>query len=136
MMTWYYHWRVETNYTLHLFFIFSVLCSHYVADFMKKLELCLMVISILLLIKFVPTQISVPKIGIRMSKTACINPWYYVIQKCFFANMMLIKKCSVISVFILLRLFFFKWNNPKICLGKLFTNLSVTWKCFLHNIGI
>ena len=102
----------ELKHTLHLFFFFSVLCSHYVADFMKRLELCLMVVSVLLKTKFVSTQISVPKIGIPMSKTACINPRYCVIEKCFFANMILIKKFSVISVFVLLRLFFFKWNNP------------------------
>ena len=34
--------------TLHLFFIFSLLCSHYVADLIKKLELHLMVVSVLL----------------------------------------------------------------------------------------
>ena len=33
---------------LHLFFIFSVLYSHYVTDLTEKLELCLMVVSILL----------------------------------------------------------------------------------------
>ena len=27
------------NYTLHIFFILSLLCSHYVADLIKKLEL-------------------------------------------------------------------------------------------------
>ena len=44
MMTQYYHQGVQTNYTLHLFFIFSLLCSHYVADLIKKLELQLMVV--------------------------------------------------------------------------------------------
>ena len=33
-----------------------------------------MVVLVLLKIKFGRTQISVPKIGISMSKTACINP--------------------------------------------------------------
>ena len=35
----------------------------------------LMVVSVLLKVKFWHGQISVPKIGIPMSKTACINPW-------------------------------------------------------------
>ena len=60
--------------TLHLFFIFSLLCSHYVADLIKKLELHLMLVSILLKIKFGHAQISVPKIGVPISKTACIDP--------------------------------------------------------------
>ena len=38
-----------------------------------------MVVSILLKIKFGHTQISVPKIGIPMSKTGCINPSYIYI---------------------------------------------------------
>ena len=62
---------------LHLFFIFSVLCSHYVSSLIRKLQLCLMVISVLLKIKLGPTQISVPKIGIMMLKTASINPWIF-----------------------------------------------------------
>ena len=49
-------------------FLFS--CSHYVADLIKKLELCLMVNLVLLKIKFGHAQISVPKISILMSKTA------------------------------------------------------------------
>ena len=43
-MTQYYHQGVQANYTLHLFFIFLLLCSHYVADLIKKLELRLMVV--------------------------------------------------------------------------------------------
>ena len=77
MMTQFYHQRVQTNYTLHLFFISSLLCSHYTADLMKKLELRSMIVSVLLEIKFGHAQISVPKIGLLMSKTACINPWRY-----------------------------------------------------------
>ena len=42
---------------LHLFFIFS-LCSHYVADLIKKLTLCLMVVLVLCKIKFGHTQVS------------------------------------------------------------------------------
>ena len=58
----------QTHYTLDLFFIFSLLCLHYIADLIKKPELRLMVVSVLLKIKFGQTQISVPKIGILMSK--------------------------------------------------------------------
>ena len=47
MMTQYYHVGVQTNYTLHLFFVFMLLCSHYVADLIKKRELPLMVVSVL-----------------------------------------------------------------------------------------
>ena len=75
MMTQYYHKGIQTNYTLHLFFIFLLLCSHYDADLIKKLELCLMAVLVLLKIKFRHAQISVPKIGILMLKTTCINPW-------------------------------------------------------------
>ena len=74
MMTQFYHQRVQTNYTLHLFFISSLLCSHYIADLMKKLELHSMIVSVLLEIKFGHAQISVPKSGLPMSKAACINP--------------------------------------------------------------
>ena len=35
-----------------LFFIFLLLCSHYVADLIKKLELHLVVVSALLMVKF------------------------------------------------------------------------------------
>ena len=61
-----YHERVQTNYTLHLFYIFSLLCSNYVADLIEKLELRLTVVSVLLKVRFGPAQISVPKIGIPM----------------------------------------------------------------------
>ena len=69
MMTQFYHQRVQTNYTLHLFFIFLLLCLHYIADLIKKLQLHLMIVSVLLEIKFGHAQISVPKIGLPMSKT-------------------------------------------------------------------
>ena len=36
-----------------------------------------MVVSVLLKIKFGHAQISVPKIGIPITKTAYINPWYW-----------------------------------------------------------
>ena len=73
MMSQNHNEGVQTNYTLHLFYIFLLLCSDYVADLIEKLELCLTVVSVLLKIRFGHTQISMPKIGILMSKTACIN---------------------------------------------------------------
>ena len=50
------------------FIIFSLLCSHYVIDLIKKLETRLMVVSngSFLKIKFRHTQIRWPKIGILM----------------------------------------------------------------------
>ena len=71
-----YDWGVQTNYTLHLFSIFLLLCSDCIADMIKKLELCLTVVSVLLNIRFGQAQISVPKICIPMSKIACINPMH------------------------------------------------------------
>ena len=56
------------------FFIFLLLCSYYVADLIKKLELHLMVVSNLLKTKFGHTQISEPKISIQMSKTVYTSP--------------------------------------------------------------
>ena len=65
---------VQTNCTLHLFPIFwLLLCSDCILDLIKKLELCLTVVSVLLKIRFGHAQVSVPKIGIQMSKTACTN---------------------------------------------------------------
>ena len=73
--------RSPNKLTLHLFIIFSLLCSH-VADLIKKLEMRLMVVSVFLKIKFRHAQISVPKIGIPMSKSTRINPWLlYLKQK-------------------------------------------------------
>ena len=62
---------------MHLFFIFSLLCSQYVTDLIKKLELRVMVASVLLKIKFRHAQINVPNIGAPMSKTACFNPGHW-----------------------------------------------------------
>ena len=62
----------RTNITF--IYYFPLLCSHYVIDLIKNLETRLMVVSIFLKIKFKHGQISVPKIGISMSKTAYINP--------------------------------------------------------------
>ena len=60
---------------MHLFFIFSLLCSYYVGDLIYKPELRLMVVLVSLKIKFGHAEISVPKMGKPMLKTACINPW-------------------------------------------------------------
>ena len=48
--------------------------SHYVADFIKRMELHLMLVSVLLKIKFGHAQICVPKIGIPMLKIALYQP--------------------------------------------------------------
>ena len=56
------------------YFVFSLSCSYYVTDVIKKLELHLLVVIILFEIEFGHTQINVPKIGKLMEKTACINP--------------------------------------------------------------
>ena len=55
------------------FDVFSLLCSHYVIDMIKKLELHLLVDIISFKIEFGHIRISVPKIGTPMLKTACIN---------------------------------------------------------------
>ena len=65
-MAQYYHQGAQTNYTLKLFLIFLMLCSHYLADLIKKLELLLMIVLVLLKIKFGRAQIVVPKIGLLM----------------------------------------------------------------------
>ena len=72
--------RSPNELTFHLFIIFSLLCSHYVIDLIKKLETRLMIVSIFHKIKFRQTEISVPRISISMSKTACINPCGYIHQ--------------------------------------------------------
>ena len=71
--------RSPNELPLCVFIIFSLLCSHYVTDLIKKLETRLMVVSIFLKTKLRHAQISVPKIGISMSKTAFINPRLYKI---------------------------------------------------------
>ena len=63
--------KQATNYNYFVVFVLS--CSYYVTDIIK-LELCLLVVIILFKIEFGHTQISVPKIGTPMSKTASINP--------------------------------------------------------------
>ena len=69
----------ESEQTPHyIYFLFSRYYIHIMLlIWSKKLELCLMVVSVLFDIKFGYAQISVPKISTSMSKTACINPWYW-----------------------------------------------------------
>ena len=69
MMAQCYHEGTQTNYTLHLCIIYALLYSYYVADLMKKLELRLIVVSVLLKIKFGHAHIRVPKIGKPMLET-------------------------------------------------------------------
>ena len=71
-----YDLRSPNKLHITFFYIFSLLCSDYVADLIKKLELYITVVSVSLKIRFGHTQISVSKIGMSMSKTACINPLY------------------------------------------------------------
>ena len=83
MMFQNYDKGIQTNFTLHLFTIFWLLCSDCIADLIKKLELFLTVVSVLLKIGFGHTQIIVLQIGILMSKTVCINLlhafWYRIL---------------------------------------------------------
>ena len=65
----------ESKQTIHDIYIFSLLCPDYIADLIKKLELCLTVVSVLLKIRFGHPHVSKTKISIPMSKTACINPY-------------------------------------------------------------
>ena len=53
------------------YFLVIAFISHYIADLIKKTAIVIMVVSRL---NFGHAQICVPKIGIPMSKTACINP--------------------------------------------------------------
>ena len=59
----------------YVLLVFLLLCSCYVTDLIKKLELHLLVVIILFKIEFGHAQITVRKIGTLMLKTACINPW-------------------------------------------------------------
>ena len=65
----------NTSYTSYVFFLFPWYLLYYVTDLIKKLDYVNCFILFLIRIKFRHAQISVPKIGIPMSKTACINPW-------------------------------------------------------------
>ena len=68
---------MELKQTTHYnyFVIFSLPCSCYYADMIKKLELHLLVGVILFKVEFGHCQISVPKISKLMSKIAYINPY-------------------------------------------------------------
>lgn len=72
-----YDYGAQANCELHLFFIFLRLCSYYITVIIKKLKLCLLVVLILLKIKYGHPEISVPTIGVSISKTASIKPWVF-----------------------------------------------------------
>ena len=55
---------------IFVFYFLVILFKCYITDLIKKLDY-----FILIRIKFVQNQISVPKIGILLLKAACINPW-------------------------------------------------------------
>ena len=57
-----------------IFFYFPVIMLIYVTDLIKKLDYVYWLLLFLIMIKLGHAKISVPKIGIPMSKTACINP--------------------------------------------------------------
>ena len=67
-------YEVQTSDTLYLLFFFWSLCLYYVTDLIKKLDYVYWLLLFLIMIKLGHAKISVPKIGIPMSKTACINP--------------------------------------------------------------
>ena len=57
-----------------IFFYFPFIMFIYVTDLIKKLDYVYWLLLFLIMIKLGHAKISVPKIGIPMSKTACINP--------------------------------------------------------------
>ena len=57
-----------------IFFYFPVIMFIYVTDLIKELDYVYWLLLFLIMIKLGHAKISVPKIGIPMSKTACINP--------------------------------------------------------------
>ena len=63
------------------FIIFSLLCSCYVPDMIKNVELHLLVVIISFKIEFGHAQISVPKIVKPLLKIACINSCCYQFKK-------------------------------------------------------
>ena len=69
-MTQYYHYGVQTSYTLQLLSFFLLLCSHYGTNVIKKLELYLVIVLVLHKIRFGHAEISLTKIDIPMLKTA------------------------------------------------------------------
>ena len=80
-----YDYGVQTSNNCNNFVFFSLLCSYYVNDIIKKLELHLLVVTILFkTTEFGHAQISVPKIGKPMPKTACFSPWLQSFRCCDF----------------------------------------------------
>lgn len=74
-MTQNYYYGLQTSYTLHSSFAI-LLYSYYVNDMIKKIEIVLLAVLILLnKTVFGYAQISVPKISIPISKTVCVNPY-------------------------------------------------------------
>ena len=63
-----YDYEVQTSYTLFWFFIFLLLCLHYVTDWSKNWNYVYWLLLFLIGSKYVYAQISVPKIGIPTSK--------------------------------------------------------------------
>ena len=62
---------MEPKQAIHYnYFDVFLLCSYYVIDMIKKLELCFK-------IGFGHVQISMPKISTIMLKIACINPYFH-----------------------------------------------------------
>ena len=57
------------------------MCSDYFADLIQKKELCLIVVSVLLKIRFGHSQISVLKIDVPILKTDYINLWSIEIMR-------------------------------------------------------
>ena len=68
----------KLHITIILIF-FIILCSYYVIDMIKKLELHLLVDIILVKIEFGHIQISVPKIGTPMLSTPEYCVYYYCV---------------------------------------------------------
>ena len=108
------------NYTLHLFYILSLLCSYYVADLMQKLELCLTVVLVLLKLRFGNGQISEPKIGIPMSKTTSINPCFWFLINWLISYRSSHQKCSIKKVFLDFR----KIHRTHLCQSLFFNKVS------------
>ena len=63
----------QTNITF--VYYLSLLCSHYVNDLIKKLQIHLMVVSIFLKIKFKHGQLLCPK-SVYWCQKQSINPWF------------------------------------------------------------
>ena len=74
---------------LYICFLFSHHYVCYVTDLIKKRLLVYvywLLLFLIIRIKFGHAQLSVPKIGILMSKTVCINPFMYIPTYVFVEN--------------------------------------------------